>query len=234
MHLLFQLSGKKISINNLEYDVKVPNLIKWNEQEQQLTMDECVGENLEIMLKNDSTRKRGIEILNSTMNFILKNNFLWHDFAPRNIIIDNNVISFVDFERGISLDKNIDKRYYLRENVYEEYVAFLLPNERPLSPKKIFSLTNDEKDYMLDLKNVKSNRIKLIAKKIGIEDQILYSQYLKITQMLVDAEQPYIINGNIEFPIIHLEKIMSEYGYDNYIDEIFKSKNRVLEEERDV
>ena len=83
---------------------------------------------------------------------------------------------------------------------------------------------------MIYLENIKSNRVKKIANQLGISSKIYLDKYLEIRKMIVDAEEPRKDNnGNIIFPIIKLEKIYSEYGYDRYIEEILKINNFEME-----
>ncbi len=219
-----------IELNGKSYRIKVPKLYYWDSKKNFLIMEECIGDNVELMLRSLPKRKLGVQILYSIMKFILNQNFYWHDFAPRNILFNElaSEITFVDFERGITLDNNINKLNYFRENVYEEFVAFLLPDERPCSVDTIFSLHNED-DYHLNINNIKSNRIRLLSKKLGYSNTILFSQYLQMIKMLIVAEEPFENCENIEFPIVELERILAQDGYDRYISKVLE-KNWGAEE----
>jgi len=214
-----------------DFTLKVPQIYSWDGS--CLTMEECKGQNLEIMLRTMGQREEGKKFLNAMLNFMLNNNFYWHDFAPRNILVNQNEkeISIVDFERGIKLEGLSFINYvrdFIRENVYEEYAAFLLPSERVFEAKKIFSLNNDEIDYDVDLKKVKSKRVKNIAQKLHLPTPITYSKYLEIIYMLIKAETPYCRNAEVIFPIVELEDILLTSGYNDYTNEILK-RNNMLE-----
>lgn len=219
------LKGKSIVINGEIYQVNVPEIYSWDGR--CLIMEECIGENLELMLRDEPKREAGKNALNSVMNFCLKEHFYWHDLAPRNMIINGHdqTISLVDFERGVTLDRNFNQRQYLRENVFEEYVAFLLPEERPIKADKVFELQKEENNPFIDVRNVKSNRVKKLAKKLNLPDNILYSQYLKLISMLIKAEEPLRKDGKVIFPIVELEEILAKDGYDAYISEVYKRNN---------
>lgn len=220
-----------IVINNKSYKIKVPEIYCWNDKSNNLIMEECIGDNLELMLRNPQKRIFGVNLLHHIMKFILDENFYWHDFAPRNILFNNSnsEISLVDFERGISLDSTINKLSFFRENVYEEYVAFLLPEERPISSNEIFTLHN-ESNPTLEINSLTSNRIKLLARRLGFSNTISYSQYLNIIQMLITAETPFKKGNNIIFPIIELEDTLSQFGYEKYIS-IILDRNLIFGKE---
>ena len=194
-------------------------------------IEKCYGDNLELILRNLEKRDEGVQILHSIMKYLLENNFYWKDFAPRNILINENKIFFVDFERGLELQKNIDLKKYFRENVYEEYVAFLLPEERPLKLFQVFNLV-DEENSNIDINDIKSTRVKAIAKKLNIT-QMTIKDYLKIIQMIINVEEPKKSGDNIVFPIVELEDIASTKGFEAYIDEIL-NRNNIRDGERDV
>ncbi len=218
-----------IVINEKQYKIKVPEIYTWDCSKNILIMEECIGNNLEIMLRSVESRKLGIQVLHSIMKFILDENFYWHDFAPRNILFNDLAaeISIVDFEKGITLDSNTNILHYFREGVYEEYSAFLLPEERPISADTIYSLHN-EKDYYKNINDLKSNRIKLLAREYGYSQKILYSQYLQLIKLLVIAEEPFQKHNKIVFPIVELEDILQKKGYANYISMVLEKNSLFL------
>lgn len=227
------LKNKEIMLLNEKYQIRTPKIYLWNKLNQQIIMEECKGENLELMLRNKNRRTEGIKILHTFMKFILDESFFWHDFAPRNILINNEKkeIELVDFEKGITLEKDFDIKHFLRENVYEEYAAFLLPEERALNEKKVFSIGQNEDDIKLSIESIKSNRVKQIATKLGIKKYILMSQYLNILHMIISAEEPFKRKDNTIFPIVELENILQEKGYSCYTDEIIKRYKNINERE---
>ena len=95
------LKNKYIKINNIHYSIQVPNIYAWNKNTNILSMSYCQGENLELLLRNPHTRQRAIHFLQSTMRFILAQHFYWQDYAPRNIIIDDETIYLIDFVKGL-------------------------------------------------------------------------------------------------------------------------------------
>ncbi len=203
------LYGKKVTIAGHTYTIQLPIVLDWNEQASILTMSYCEGENLECLLCNSSTRKAAIEILHTLLKFVISNNFFWYDFAPRNILISSDKIYFVDFEKGIHSNvKHL--KLFLRNHVFEEYSSFLLKNERIFSADYVYSLYDGEKDININISDVKVKRFKAIALQLGYTDTILLSELLKIQQMIINKEEPYMLNGEIIFPRIKLVKMLED------------------------
>ena len=112
------LNNKKITINKKDYIFKIPEIIKWDNKKQILYSQYCDGTNLEFYLRSKKTHKKGVIILNELLKYFISNKYFWKDFAPRNIIIKNNIIYIVDFEKGIN--RKLNHKEYLRFNVLEE------------------------------------------------------------------------------------------------------------------
>ena len=159
------------------------------------------------------------------MKFILKQHFYWQDFAPRNIIVSNKSIYFVDFEKGLNFSTN-NLQEFFRNHVFEEYSSFLLPNERLILADYIFSPTSEEKNLKICVSDIQVKRIKSIAVALGYTDTISMTTYLDIQKMIIKAEEPFIDSeANIVFPRIELSKLL-EYknsdpsAYQKYANEI--------------
>lgn len=217
-------------INGKKYNLNIPNVYEWNDINQTIIMEYCKGENLELIIRNNSTREYGVKSLHTLLNLILNNNFYWYDFAPRNILISENEITFVDFERGINPNEN--ELQYLRGLVYEEYVAFLLPNERPILNERLFAIDKKD-DYKINFDDIKSNRIKALLKKLNLnEKQINYSTYLHMWNLIVSAETPRKNGNTIIYPIVEMERDLADKGYDYYIEDILIRNKINIKEER--
>ena len=121
-----------------------------------------------------------------------------------NIIIKNNIIYIVDFEKGIK--KKINYKEYLRFNVLEEYSLFLLKNERIFRIDDIL-LELQEKKYKYKLKNIKDKRYVYIAKELGYKNTIYKSDYLYILNEILKIEEPSLKNKQFVFPGVELDKI---------------------------
>lgn len=205
---------ENITIFSKEYKIKTPKLYEY--KGGCLVMERCFGENLELILRDKNRHHIGVEILNSLLNFFLKNNIYWQDFAPRNILISENEISIMDFERGISRDCSSISDYFVN-NVYEEYAAFLLPEERIINIDKALFIEND---YNISIEKIKSKRIRTILKTMGFNDSCNLSDYYLAAKMIIVNETPYKNNYNLMFPLINLEIYMKKYGYEKYAKKI--------------
>lgn len=222
------LNNKEVNVFNYEYIMEIPKIKCWNDEKKEVTMNFFNGTNLETMLRSNSTRKEAIVFLNRLLEFILKNNFYWVDFSPRNILIDEKTkkICFIDFEKGLSF-QNDNLIYFLRNHVYEEYSSFLLLNERILNGTEIFKLRAEEKTIKYVKNDIKIKRVKATANKLNYSEIINQNDYLEIYRMFLIAELPQIKGKNIIFPRIELERILetknkNPMAYDEYADKIIQ------------
>lgn len=221
--------NRKIKISDKIYNIRTPEIIKWDKDNKILYLKYCNGNNLEFILRNKKTHKKGVLILNTILNFFIENNIFWRDFAPRNIIIEENTIYIVDFEKGFKKAKNY--REYLRFNVLEEYCLFLTEKERIYNINDIL-LQPKEKNIKYKFENIKDKRYVYIAKELGCQDAINKSQYISILKMLIKIEQPKLINNVFCFPGVELDKIFRDYKkekalkiYSKKILQLFEEKN---------
>ncbi len=235
------LKDKNVMIENSYYTIHVPDIYSWDDNTNTLSMSYCSGKNLELLLRDPDSRQSAIPFLQSLMKFILKHNFYWQDFAPRNIIINDKTIYLVDFEKGLHF--SIDNlQAFFRNHVFEEYSSFLLPNERLISAEQIFHPSSEEKNKQIHVDDIKVKRIKSIAIALKYSDIISMETYLNIQKMIIRAEEPFYNGQSIIFPRIELVKMlenkkMNPSVYQKYANEIL-IRNKLLcqksaEEERD-
>lgn len=196
--------NKRVKINNKKYIIKTPGIIKWDSFNEILYLEYCNGENLEFLLRNKKTHKKGVTIINCLLNFFIENRIYWADFAPRNIILNKDNIYIVDFEKGIR--NKINLRNYLRINVLEEYCLFLLKNERLYNINDIL-LQKNERNIKYKINNIKDKRYLNIAKQLGFKDIIDKKEYLFLLHMILKIEEPQLINGKFYFPGVEFDKI---------------------------
>ena len=195
------LQGQYIVIDKKTYTLCVPKIIKWNNEILDLTYEK--GINLEFLLRFEN-HDLGVKILNSLLAFLLKNKIYWIDFALRNILISENQIVLVDFEKGI-MDKNVSEVNFLREHIWEEYSLFLLKKERQLNLEQIFV---DNSNEMIDISKI-SKRYYNIAKLLNYPKIITKQDYLNILKIILISEEPYIKNGKIIYPGVILDEIIT-------------------------
>jgi len=199
-----------VKIGEVEYEIKVPKVISFSEE--RICMERCFGENLELKLRSKESHNEGVLILNELLKHFLENKFFWKDFAPRNVLIDENVIYIMDFERGIGR-KNLSYQEYFVDIVYEEYAAFLLPEERIFELDKIFEVVeNTSVNFYL----IKSRRVKEILRLTCDINNLTYENYVNAIRLIIAAETPKIHNDDIVYPIVELEDFMRENGVGEY------------------
>ena len=221
--MIKRLEGIKILGNH--YKIHIPEI--YNYVNGIIDMERCFGDNLELLLRHNNTYQKGVNYTNQLLNFFIKSNFYWKDFAPRNILINQNEISIMDFERGIT--NNVPKlNLYLVDSVYEEYGAFILLQDRIFSIDDVFTTTDT---YLIDIENISSKRVRTILQKLGFQKYVSINEYILAVKMIVINELPYKEQEDIIFPILELEEYIKENGYLKYADKIiggFNDKKRNL------
>lgn len=213
------MKGQEITIDGINYMINVPEVYDF--VDNKIVMERCFGDNLEIILRIRNLHKKGVMYVNQILKEFLQKEFLWKDYAPRNILIDNNTISIMDFERGID-KKNTELIYYFLDSVYEEYSSFLLPEERMFKVDDIFRVNHNK---ILRISEINSNRVKNILLKLGYEDNIPLYVYALAVKMIVVNEEPYLQNNDIIYPLIELENYIANEGYNKYTDRIIGGYN---------
>lgn len=200
--------NKTIKIDDKTYNIKTPKVIRWDEATKILYLKYCNGKNLEFILRNEKTHKEGVVILNNLLTFFIKNNIFWCDFAPRNIIIGEDTIYIVDFEKDIK--SNLNYREYLRFNVLEEYCLFLFEEERIYNVDDVL-FQPKEKNIKYKFENIRDKRYIYIAKELGYENVLTKKDYLFILKRLIEIETPKIIKNTFYFLGVELDKIFRNH-----------------------
>ena len=203
-----------VTIDNTNFQIVTPEVYDFTNNI--ITMERCFGDNLELILRHRNTYNTGVLFLNSLLKFFIDNNFYWKDFAPRNILVQKNKITVLDFERGIS-NQVSSLQDYFAENVYEEYGAFILPNDRIYDVNDVFDSIDNT---LMNISIISSNRVKTILKNLGYKDYVPIKDYLLAVKMIVTNETPYIDNEEIMFPILELEEYLKNEGYQKYAEKI--------------
>lgn len=93
-----------IVLNGEEFQFHLPKIYDY--QNGCIYMEFLLGKNLELSLRNNHTRESAIQTTNCIFQYMFDKQIYWGDFAPRNIMIDedNKKINLCDFERGIKLN----------------------------------------------------------------------------------------------------------------------------------
>lgn len=201
------LQNKKLHVFDKNFIFNIPKIYDWNEENEILTMEYCEGVNLEFILRNKETYKYGLVILNELLKFMINNKYYWIDFAPRNVLISDEQITLVDFEKGFHAK---DTRDYLRNHVYEEYGSFTFVEDRMYTPDEVFDTTEEEEEHLYVISEIGPRRIKTVAGLLGYKDFLTKEEYLSIIKMFIIAEEPYKNEHETIFPRVELEKVLKD------------------------
>ncbi len=215
------MNGQCICVGGVNYKLKVPKVYEY--KDNKIVMERCFGENLEIMLREKRTHKKGVTYTNQILSELLKRKFYWRDFAPRNILISDDSISIMDFERGFNKEEDI--LLYFLHSAYEEYSAFLLPEERTYKMDDVLK-TNINKT--ISIQQIKSRRVRTILHKLGYNDIIPLHAYVFAIRMIIVNEEPYIEKDDIIYPLLELEEFIAREGYEKYADRIIGGYNEKI------
>ena len=217
------LKNQFIVIENKQYSFHVPKIYDYNHGI--IYMEFMHGNNLELSLRGERTHKQSAKITNTLFQYLFDNKIYWKDFAPRNIMIDelNRTINICDFERGIT--QHISNKEYLQNYVYEEYSAFLLPQERTFekSLQQIFTVDSVQN---ISLEDIKSKRVKSIINAQKLSPNKITNQVVaNINKMIILAETPYRQKEKLVFPIIELEAIKDK-SYQDFAKAVLNIINK--------
>lgn len=214
------LQNASININNHKYDLKIPKIYDWDSNKKIISMEFCLGKNLEFYLRNRETYNEGQLILNELLQFLIENKIYWLDFAARNIIIGENEIYLVDYEKGFAR-KNTKIKDFFRNHVYEEYCIFLFLKDRRYNFEEILDLKNEKND-MIDISKIKCIRSSKLAELLGYKKNITKKEYLNILKMLIDVQEPKIVENKFYFPCVDFDKIFSNKKKETALEEYCK------------
>lgn len=212
-----------LRIDDCDYKIRVPNIYSY--QDNVIEMQYFNGHNLELLLRNKDTHLQGVKYLNNILTFLIDNGFNWVDFAPRNILISNDEICLIDFEKDLSSSIE-DKRKYLQNHVYEEYGSFIFEDERLLSIDDIFSLDKFNDDVIY-IDSIKIKRCKYLCELLYNKYKINTLEYFTAWKKILKAELPFIFNDEIIFPRLYLSKILENKNHS--IEPYYNYANRIIE-----
>lgn len=188
---------------------------------QKLKMEFIHGATLESLLKtsNHSHRIQLLRIIKVLFRWFSRNLIVWHDFAPRNVIIDfdKKIVGFVDFERGITtINGRVDESelcFYLSNTVAEEWGAFLTAAEfNYLLP----SFWNKAKETGSDPAILTSKRRLAIAQALWPGKDVTAKDVVFISQAMQEVAQATENRGVFIFPLIAIESLTKRLGPNYY------------------
>lgn len=216
-------SYSSLKINNHNYKICVPDVYRY--ENNIIEMQYFDGQNLELLLRNFNTHLQGVNYLNNIFNFLIDSGFNWVDFAPRNILLSDDKICLIDFEKNLS-DSIDDKMKYLQNHVYEEYTSFIFENERLYSIDDVFS-TKSLDDKEINLQSIKIKRCKYLCETLYNKTKISTLEYFLAWKMILKSEIPFVLDNDMFFPRMYLSKILK--NKDNSIEPYYLYANKIIE-----
>jgi tRNA A-37 threonylcarbamoyl transferase component Bud32 len=214
------IKNQKIFLTDFGYfKVQIPNIESFSYPK--LEMEFLCGYNLETLLKksNRHNRNKLFRIVTSLFTWFYNNLVVWHDFAPRNVIInfEKEIINFVDFERGfVIMNSKIEKAeyyYYLSNIIAEEWSAFLTIDEFNYLLPNFWDGVNEIDDKPDTLT---SKRKFAIFKVLYHEQSITTKKTVLISRAMQEVAQAENRNGFLNFPLIIIERMTKKLGVDWY------------------
>lgn len=221
-----ELRQLRLNVDSISYKITVPKIYDWDSDRKVLSMEYCDGKNLEFILRDKTTYLSGLKILNELLKILINEGIYWIDFAPRNVLVADEKIHIVDFEKGFGNPADGVKEF-LRNHVYEEYGSFSFLEDRLYNPDEVFDVTSDESSKKYYIPNIGPKRIKAMAKLLGYKEWLTKEEYLFIIKMFIIAEQPEVKNGEFVFPRVYLEQILKDkninpVAFDNYAKKVLE------------
>lgn len=203
-------------------------ILKWKNKKSVLITLFCNGINGEQVLRTStgSERSRNIKLFKECFQKMRLAGFLWGDFAPRNMIIDEKSkrIWIVDFERQLELKnkpvaKNLFSRY-IRNYSLEEFSCFLFTDEQ----KKFFSnMLTKESMTLIPASQIRSKRKgKLLTSLFGQKKYYKSEELQTVEALMVFVATPFFINGIPLYPMDLIDRMSKQGGANTYVQIVQK------------
>jgi len=213
------------------FDVSVPKIVEWKEADNILVMEYCRGVNLEAeLMKNNRNRSFYINLISDLLHWVKIKSFYWQDFAPRNILFDeeNLKVTLIDFESNLKignkpmLSKNFN--FFLQNRIILELSTVLFPEEQKYLCPNIWKYT---KHTLLPLDEVNGRRRrKYILWHHPKVHKIKHADLVQIERQIVSIATPFYNKKQIYYPLHQLSKINSPEKYIETILILEKSEKK--------
>lgn len=210
------------------------NPVSYNPETGILETQFFEGENLELLLRNNSVNRQFIlSLIKDFFLKIYKSGFFWGDCAPRNMILnlDLSEIRILDFERNLIIDPVLGNNEkflirHFRNYSYEEFFSFLFKSEHSILKRFILG---EPLDHVLS-SNIGSKRKKsFLIEYFGEKEYYSTTEIAFVEDLIVKANTPFEINNIKVFPIIIADLIYERIGFQAYHKFIYDF-NRFSEE----
>jgi len=228
-----------LTFEKQSFDIQVPKILKWDYKNSIIGMAFCSGSNLENILVdtiNYNDREKYVHLCAEIISWMKNSGVLWHDAAPRNIILntEKKTVSLVDFERPLDIKgkpyNNFDFKRHIRGNIHEEFCAFLFEDEQQYVFPKIWDYKATD-SYSRN--SITSHRQLMLVDKIfgQSNENIPASQLISVQKIMSSVVTPYHFQGKVYFPMLYLAK---SQGPEEYINRVIKLKNTPKEKWQEI
>lgn len=203
-------------------------ILRWENKKSVLVTLFCNGINGEQVLRTStgSERSRSINLFKECFQKMRLAGFLWGDFAPRNMIIDEKSkrIWIVDFERQLELkNKPVAKSLfsrYIRNYSFEEFSCFLFAEEQ----KKFFSnMLTEESKASIPASQIHSKRkSKLLTSLFGQKKYYKVKELQIVEALMIFVATPFFVNGMPFYPMDFIDRMSNQGGPNTYVQIVQK------------
>lgn len=215
------LDKNNLTLEKEGLTIKTPSIISWDGKI--LDLEYLEGLNIEHALRDIQNPKRSyyLSLIKSFIELLKFHGFLWGDFAPRNMILneEQSILYIMDFERDLRFIPSISNvlfSKYLRNYSREELACFLFSSE-------LTNLLDDylviEENVLIPIDTVISRRKKhLLALLFGSKLEYQTSEVRDVEDLLVKLATPIKISEEVIFPMEILDT--NPFDYDVYINRV--------------
>lgn len=209
-----------------EIRILVAETAEWDRDKQLLSTLFCDGENIEGLLRETigSNRNELIELIRKSFEAFKANGFLWGDFAPRNMIWNQQqgIIWLVDFERELQLKDCAVEPYlfnrYVRSYSREEFSCFLTSREK----ESLFKgLLDEDPKGIIPTEQITSKRRRALLKALfGEKKHYSLNKIRHMEDIMSAMATPFLVHDVFFFPMDSLDLIGSKGGPHEYVQTI--------------
>lgn len=197
-------------------------ILNWDENSAVLVTKFAQGDNLEHILRDygNSGRRDWIALVRQLLAKLRVTGFLWGDFAPRNMIFQNDKrrIAIVDFEREQTFRDGVIKRTffsrYVRNYSREEFSCFLVKDEQDFLFEGFF--TKEVQGY-IPVSEISSKRKKaLLSLMFGRKEAYSVEEVEEVEDMMANVATPFLVDDALFFPMDVLDRVGNKGGAKAY------------------
>lgn len=230
-----------IAINGMPVEVRVANILGYDESQKKMTLEYADGINIEQLLRNGEYEEAA-QVLAVFKDFMIKCGLGWADWAPRNMMYHQSdsgerSLTLVDFEKESRFSDAIPSSWWARSlhGYALEELSCILPSSSMVRDILGDSDSIDYEPSELPLESIKSQRKRALIEKL-IGSLALYKKTIptevvrEVEAAMAHAAQPYFNreDGRMVVVMDEIEQSIARYGIKWYEDFVI-SKNPSLQ-----